>query len=182
MKYYEDEKRDYNPEDIFDNFDIELDYKLNLTTVFSTFVNSLGDVWKARKDLFVTAAMYYKTVDMPEYHDINDENGETIEEDAEDPFENEFIVSRENVEKKCLRMSGMKLNKNGANEFLTKSDQKNVRISEFKDAVVQLISEVEMVEKHRIDRLHIQSPTSIVNTAVNVMQQEDYHEFGDEYE
>ncbi|CAH8829746.1 unnamed protein product [Trichobilharzia szidati] len=94
------------------------------------------------------------------------------------PIEKEFIKSRDNAERKCLRMSGMQLDQNATDQFLTKSYSKNGPMSEFKDAVVQLISEVEKVEKQRIHGITNMSTMSIIRIVSDAMFREARHEFG----
>ncbi|CAH8862133.1 unnamed protein product [Trichobilharzia szidati] len=153
--------------------------KIDLPAVFANLVNSLRDAWTARKDLLVSPAVYYyKTVHMLENHDINYTDENITVEDWGKIIEKEFIKSREKVEQECLRMSGMQPNVTAVKMLLKKSDWKNVPKSEFGNALVQLISEVEKVEKHRIDRFHTPSPLNIVTTALDAMVQEASHDFG----
>nr|CAH8862111.1 unnamed protein product [Trichobilharzia regenti] len=127
--------------------------KIDLTTVFTDLVNSLRDAWMARKELLITTAMYYKTMNMAENHDIDYEN-EHIEEDLGEIIEVEFVKSRGTVEQKCQNMLGMQIDKNTTKTLLKQTNHKNVPKSEFGRALAQLKSEVQKLEKHRIDRLH----------------------------
>ncbi|CAH8862015.1 unnamed protein product [Trichobilharzia szidati] len=155
--------------------------KIDLTIVFNNFTKSLDNACTARKDLYTTAAVNFATANKLKNPKTIDESILIEEEDLEETMEMEFMQSRENVEQKCLRMSGMQLDQNAIDEFLTKSDLTNVPMSEFKDAVVQMISAVQKFEKFRIDRYPNESPSSIMNTAVSEMFREASHEFGKKF-
>ncbi|CAH8862442.1 unnamed protein product [Trichobilharzia szidati] len=152
--------------------------KIDLTTVFNNFTKSLGNAWAARKDLYTTAAVNFATANKLVNPKIINESVLLAEEDLQVSMEKEFVQSRDNVERKCFQMSGMQLDRNAVDEFLTKSNSTNEKISEFKNAVVQMISEVQKFEKFRIDRFPRQIPLSIIITAVNTMFREGLHEFG----
>ncbi|CAH8862448.1 unnamed protein product [Trichobilharzia szidati] len=142
--------------------------KIDLTTVFNNFTKSLDNAWAARKDLYTTAAVNFATANKLENPETINESVLLAEEDLQVSMEEEFVQSRDNVERKCFQMSGMQLDRNAVDEFLTKSNSTNEKISEFKNAVVQMISEVQRLEKFRIDRF----PT------YNTMYRELLHEFG----
>nr|CAH8862209.1 unnamed protein product [Trichobilharzia regenti] len=129
--------------------------------VFVTFVKSLNDAWMARKDLFISTALYYKNADiqMRQYYFGSNQ---FIGEDLGIATESEFVKLRT------------------AKEFFKKSDGRNAPMSEFKEAVVQLVSEVEKVEKHRINRLHTQLPLDIMNTALYALKPGRDRDVGDE--
>nr|CAH8860610.1 unnamed protein product [Trichobilharzia regenti] len=178
--YTEDVEKNHNRnavEDIGSELG-HVESKIDLTTVYDNLVKSLENAWTARKDLYATAAVNYAAANMLKIPEVSDANELTAGEDLGNLIEKDFIQSRENVEEKCLRMSGMQLDQNAANEILTKSDSTSEPVSEFRGAVAQLISEVEKVEKLRIDRLSNQTPLSIANIAVNAMFREAYHKFG----
>ncbi|CAH8862365.1 unnamed protein product [Trichobilharzia szidati] len=141
--------------------------KVNLPAVFDHLVKTLRDAWTARKDLYKTAAVYYKTDNMPENDFIPYGNVNITVEEWGEIIEREFIKSREKVEQECLQISGM---------------QPNITaMSEFHAAVVELTSEVEKLEKERIQRFQTLTPLDIMNTALNAMERELVHEFGEQY-
>nr|CAH8862206.1 unnamed protein product [Trichobilharzia regenti] len=147
--------------------------------VFVTFVKSLNDAWMARKDLFISTALYYKNADiqMRQYYFGSNQ---FIGEDLGIATESEFVKLRRTVEQKCQIMSGIQIDAKTAKEFFKKSDGRNAPMSEFKEAVVQLVSEVEKVEKHRINRLHTQLPLDIMNTALYALKPGRDRDVGDE--
>nr|CAH8862168.1 unnamed protein product [Trichobilharzia regenti] len=136
---------------------------VNLHAVFENYLKSLGNAWTARKDLYTTA-------DEPI---TAEEWGEIIER--------EFIKSREKFEQECLRISRIQPNETSNEILLKKSDGKNLPISELQYDLVQLMSEVEKVEKLRIERFHTLTALDIMNIALDTMQRERDHEFGEQY-
>ncbi|CAH8862279.1 unnamed protein product [Trichobilharzia szidati] len=145
--------------------------------VFDHLVKTLRDAWTARKDLYKTAAVYSKTENMPmddhiPYGNVNVTVGDWVK-----IFEREFVKSRGKVEQECLRISGMQPNITAAKISLKKSDQKIEVMSKFHAAVVEMISELEKIEKLRIQRFQELNPYDIVDTALNAMVRERDHEF-----
>nr|CAH8838532.1 unnamed protein product [Trichobilharzia regenti] len=173
---------DYYNSTVFENIGAKMrnrNVRINLTEVFTDLVNSLRDAWTARKNLYTTAAVYYKTDNIPKNHDITDANEQFSVEDWGQFIEKEFIKSREKFEQKCQGMPGTRLGINAAKKLLKKSDWKKRPKSEFEHAVVQLISEVEKVEKQRIERLPTLTGMDIMNTVLDAMAHERDHEFGE---
>nr|CAH8862218.1 unnamed protein product [Trichobilharzia regenti] len=142
-------------------FQIFAKTSMEYLSIFVTFVKSLNDAWMARKDLFISTALYYKNADiqMRQYYFGSNQ---FIGEDLGIATESEFVKLRT------------------AKEFFKKSDGRNAPMSEFKEAVVQLVSEVEKVEKHRINRLHTQLPLDIMNTALYALKPGRDRDVGDE--
>ncbi|CAH8829631.1 unnamed protein product [Trichobilharzia szidati] len=91
----------------------EMKSKIDLTTVYDNFVKFLRNAWTARKDLYTKAALYYKAEDRSENAHPNQL---MFEDKLGKPIEKEFIKSRDNAERKCLRMSGMQVDKNGTKD------------------------------------------------------------------
>nr|CAH8862215.1 unnamed protein product [Trichobilharzia regenti] len=160
-------------------FQIFAKTSMEYLSIFVTFVKSLNDAWMARKDLFISTALYYKNADiqMRQYYFGSNQ---FIGEDLGIATESEFVKLRRTVEQKCQIMSGIQIDAKTAKEFFKKSDGRNAPMSEFKEAVVQLVSEVEKVEKHRINRLHTQLPLDIMNTALYALKPGRDRDVGDE--